>query len=715
MRTHPMTPQQVAVLLQEHGSRRGQTGSDAAGNPDAVRRQRTELLAAVLSSCRDLWSTKSEELDLVAEKLGDGSRDVAWRLPYGESGILDFFVALLAEGHLRQKLHIHALRLIGNSCADTNENRARLVDQDRLLSITKHVADESLLPFNVPVIYNVLVDYAADGAAEPAQALASKSHLSKQLINLLSSPHIARYAPFVPYVCKILALLVAQEGEAAAADSDTVRVLLTLASQPAAKEDVEDFISLAAVAVAYLASEALQSSLIADNQVSLLMDAFHHAYVGLDTDAIDDEELFTQVKQLRSSLLSTLADVSGNDVFALTYPLAHDVPQTLLDWVRGNNPFLQSAACLALGNISRSDAASIALMESYRVQDPLLKLISDAEATGSQLLHAACSFLKNLAIPVANKPQLKDLLLPQALPRLYTFDTVPQLQFAAASLTRLLLLNCPANVWQICTPVGKQKKTPSSATSDASEQTGASSIIALYGRSDAEPIRLEAARCVAAICRALHSSPVFGNAPEASVVDTESSPRCSQEERRRAFYAAHAVQKPLGFLITQDKWPSLKSEAWFVLALMSRSNDGARLVLSLLADNAPVRASLQQTMKGGQAVEDEVEDEDKESNQDDAVEQQQGQQQGEQPSSSVANSPAQGSFAASDLRLEPRQMDKEQKAKMARVDAENALILCTELVKRGEDTVTAEMLVLLQELVRDGARRAVTDGALLRV
>jgi hypothetical protein len=84
---------------------------------------------------------------------------VAWRLPYGESGILDFFLARLAEGNLRQKLHIHALRLIGNSCADTDENRARVVENDGLLAITKHVNDEGIIPFNIPVIYNILVDY----------------------------------------------------------------------------------------------------------------------------------------------------------------------------------------------------------------------------------------------------------------------------------------------------------------------------------------------------------------------------------------------------------------------------------------------------------------------------------------------------------------------------------------------------------------------------
>ncbi|KAG6080431.1 hypothetical protein E4U15_003307 [Claviceps sp. LM218 group G6] len=704
-----MSAHQVAVLLQEHGSSRGPSDAGDASDTNDCRRQRTDLLAAVLSSCRAMWSTKSEELDSVAEALGDGSRDVAWRLPYGDAGILEFFVALLAEGHLRQELHIHALRLIGNACADTNENRARLVEQSRLLSVTKHVADESLLSFNIPVLYNVLVDY------EPAQILASKSGLSKQLLGLLMLPNIFhKYAPFVPYVCKILALLVTQDGEAAAADPTIVGVLLTLADQPEAKEDVDDFVSLAAVALAYLASEALQHRLIADDQVMLLLAVFYHAHVGIDYEAIDDEDLVAQVKQLRSSLLSALADVSGNDSFARTYSLSNGVPQTLLDWLRGGNDneskknlFLQSAACLALGNVSRSDAASIALVQDYRAHEPLVKLISDPDVTDSQFLHAACSFLKNLAIPLGNKSQLADLLLPQCVPRLYSLDTVPQLQFAAVSLTRLLLLNCTANVWQICTPPLKNKKETcsspcpaSSAKSDDHDndtQTSANSIIALYGRSDAEPTRLEAARCVAAICRALHSMPVSENLSPVSVSATESlsSPLLPQshhspgERQRQAFYATHSVQQPLRFLITQNKWPSLKSEAWFVLALMSRSDDGARIVLSLLLDDAAAEASLREAITGTEETE-ETETEETEEKEGETL--------------SVANSIAQVGSAASSLRLEPRQVNAEQKARMTVVDAENALILCTELAKRAEGTLPAEKLELLQKWVRDGTR-----------
>lgn len=44
---------------------------------------------------------------------------VSWRIPIGDSGLLDFFLGVLSVDGLRQALKIHVLRLIGNSCADT--------------------------------------------------------------------------------------------------------------------------------------------------------------------------------------------------------------------------------------------------------------------------------------------------------------------------------------------------------------------------------------------------------------------------------------------------------------------------------------------------------------------------------------------------------------------------------------------------------------------
>ena len=210
----------------------------------------------------------------------------------------------------------------------------------------------------------------------------------------------------VPYFGKILALLVSQDGEAAVAHEDTVSKLLSIASMVSQEEDVEDFIVMVAAAVAYLASEKFQSSTISGDNMNLFLGVFYHAHVGIDVSTLDDEDSVKELKQLRTSLLNAFSELSANDLFTETHPLSSEVPQTLLSWLKVNNSQLQSAACLALGNLSRSDAASTTLVKTHAPQTALLQLLSNPAVTDSLLLHSVLSFLKNLAIPADNKPCL---------------------------------------------------------------------------------------------------------------------------------------------------------------------------------------------------------------------------------------------------------------------------------------------------------------------
>lgn len=84
---------------------------------------------------------------------------MAWRRPYGESGILELFINAVAMDGLRPGLHLHALRIVGNSCADTDENRARVIQGGHLAALLHRLQDENLIPFTIPVLYNILVDY----------------------------------------------------------------------------------------------------------------------------------------------------------------------------------------------------------------------------------------------------------------------------------------------------------------------------------------------------------------------------------------------------------------------------------------------------------------------------------------------------------------------------------------------------------------------------
>ncbi|KAL6875284.1 hypothetical protein J3F83DRAFT_730629 [Trichoderma novae-zelandiae] len=672
-----MAPHEIEEMLRREGSKVSPDKYDESAEPAEARQRRTELLVPILAACREVRMSESDELELMVEKLGDGSRDVAWRGPFGDSGILEFFLRILAGDGLKQGLKIHILRLVGNSCADTDENRARVIQGNHLETVINLLQDESLIPFTIPVLFNILVDY------EPAQLAASQANLNQRLIELLSSPTLPNFIVFVPYFCKILALLVSQEGEAARASPRTVEVLLTLAMSPPSRDDLDDFISLVSVAGAYLANDSFQAALIQGPLMQLFLSTFYHAHTHFDMLDIDDADSAASLKKLHSSLLINLADITGNDLFTSCYPLQSPIAQSLLAWLQSSNLQLQTAACLALGNISRSDEATTSLVQVYFAHAPLVRLLSDPDITDAQLLHSALSFLKNLAIPVQNKPLLGDLLDVSCVPRCFTLDTSPQVQFAAVSLTRLLLINCPPNVARICAPLSADPASP------AHERSSVSAIITLYERSDAEPTRLEAARAVAAMCRMLHSGPVAPLLPDwdGPVAEEESMPRDEESRRRAYFYSKHDVARVLSFLIIQQKWPSLRSEAWFVFALMCRSKEGSRVIVELLQIHGTMTALIKAitgretplSEAAAASTTNELADE-----------------------ASVLASDGQIASMAEGLGLQPQQADPKQKESMVRVDRENALVMCTELLRSWGSQLPGLRVSILQDLVKEG-------------
>ncbi|PTB69189.1 hypothetical protein BBK36DRAFT_1134704 [Trichoderma citrinoviride] len=675
-----MAPHEIEDMLRREGSNVSPDKYDESTEPAEARQRRTGLLVPILAACREVWVSEPDELELMVEKLGDGSRDVAWRGPFGDSGILEFFLRILAGNGLKQGLKIHILRLVGNSCADTDENRARVIQGNHLDTVINLLQDESLIPFTIPVLFNILVDY------EPAQLAASQANLNQRLIDLLSSPTLANFIVFVPYFCKILALLVSQEGEAARASPRTVEVLLTLAMSPPSRDDLDDFTSLVSVAGAYLANDRFQAALIQGPLMQLFLSTFYHAHTHFNLLDIDDADSAASLKKLHSSLLINLADITGNDLFTSCYPLQSPIAQSLLAWLQGSNLQLQTAACLALGNISRSDEATTSLVQAYYAHAPLVRLLSNTEITDAQLLHSALSFLKNLAIPVQNKPLLGDLLEVGCVPRFFTLDTSPQVQFAAVSLTRLLLVNCPPNVARICAPLSADPASP------AHDLSSVSGIISLYERSDAEPTRLEAARAVAAVCRMLHSSPVAPLLPAwgGSVAEDDDGTPGDEESRRRAyFYSKHDIARVLSFLIVQQKWPTLRSEAWFVFALMCRSKEGGRVIIEVLQIHDTMTALIK-AVTGRDTPLSETTTAATITN--------------EQPADEAAVVASDGQIAsmAEGLGLQPQQADPRQKESMVRVDRENALVMLTELLRSWGSQLPGLRVSILQDLVKEG-------------
>lgn len=569
-------------------------------------------------------------------------------------------------------------------------------------------------------------------SAEPVQLQASEAGLSQRLVDLLEGPRLETSRPLIGLICKILALIITQEPEARIGSPATPRVLLSIATDREHPADVEDFSALTSVALAYLTHETFQASNLAS--VPLLLDAFSMSHTVFDPSDADDPNAAAQLKQVRSAFVPVLADISALPDF-ITVPaqstsqaqlLEHPVLKTLQGWLRGppEQATLQSAACLALGNVARSDATCEALVGGAAIHEPLIELLARCTGSGtaagspsnSQLTHAVISFLKNLAIPAANKPALGRLLEPGLLPKLWSTwgDTQPQSQFAAVSLGRLLLVGCPPNVSRLCAPLEREPDAP-----DHARRTSLHALLGLFDRSDVEPTKTEVARAVANVCRALHSasvesvlSDVWEEAPppKSPTAGTE-DPSSPAETRRANFYAAHnpSLSTALSFLLNQTRFPALRSEAWFVLALTSRGSSSGASVARAALDPIGACRALVEAVTGRQDISDgddlllaasssgDASDivEDVLSNSTGAAPQQEN-----QGAADGGVSVGMEGLGLGDL--QPRQVDPAARAGMARVDRENALCLVAVLVRDGADELDPARRDIYQRLLATG-------------
>ena len=286
------------------------------------------------------------------------------------------------------------------------------------------------------------------------------------------------------------------------------------------------------------------------------------------------------LSQIRNGLVQAFSDISASTEFPTSYPLTSPLTRSLMLWLSLAQKELQICACIMLGNLARSDAVCQALIEEYAIHEPLIAILSSTNDT--QLLHASTSFLKNLALPITNKSILGSANLISILSRLLALDTVPQLQLAAISLDRQLVTSNFENVQRILTPLSPDPDSP------AYNRTYLSLLCSLYERSDQLPIRTEIARVITAILR------VFSNeVPEVNI--------STVSEVQSNFYSLHLnLAFPLTTMVTQAQWPVVRSEGWFALALMSRTEQGAIRVNEVFDERSVLKA-LAETITGGRS------------------------------------------------------------------------------------------------------------------
>ncbi|KAK5662317.1 hypothetical protein OQA88_8223 [Cercophora sp. LCS_1] len=684
------------------------------GNDHDVIPWRTEQLRNILRIAENAWFEGSHhDLAVLAETIADKARDPSWRLPVGDSGLLEFYLARISAERLELPLKKQCLRVIGNGCAECDENKARVVESNKLEAIVSLLDDnDPLLSFIISVIYNIAVEN------EKAQHLVCEAGLSKKLVDILAGPRLAHCLGSLSIIIQLMEQLVSQgkqlfsypDPEPKVANPSTPAVLLKLARDQTYVEDLEDFTGLCTVALAYLTYEQFQTALLSSSSFPILQEALYDSYTRFDIAAADSDVL-DQLKQVWNAAVTIYADISALPAFATLYPISDPVIQRFIAWLSTPPSYthLQTAACLSLGNICRSDETSLALSEF--IVDPLVSILyrsispetSPTDIPPAQLLHAVLGFLKNLAIPSANKHLISASLFDapeHILPRLWTKTTAqPQVQFASVSLTRLLLVNNPAAVAQLCSPSFALAYT----TRGGAAKSNLHVLMDIGSRSDAEPTKMEAARAVCAVIRVLQA-PVIEAEVLVETWDWGVSVEEGEKTVRARFYAAHvdAIAAALGGLLTQTKFTTLRSEALFVLALMGRSVDGGRVALKSL-EPAEVCRVLLGAVLGREVNLEEV-----------------GESSGfvteiEEGKGEEAAAPTIDPGLIEGLSLEPRQTDVKQSAGVAK-DRENGLVLVAEIIRGFAGALTASRKKVFEDVLNQGgelllAERNETQGA----
>jgi hypothetical protein len=472
------------------------------------------------------------------------------------------------------------------------------------------------------------------------------------------------------------------------APSETPGILLEIAADRESPVDMEDFVSLINTALSYLQHERFQKALIQagrlDQTLAVLVDSYtrfdSHPSIGVDTEDQDDAKALSN---MRSNFNQVLSDISALSEFQQTCPVVSPFTAALRRWLLSPQLQLQVCACIMLGNLARSDEACIEFVHTSRVHIPLISILRDTH--DSQLMHAAIGFLKNLAMPLKNKEIIGTAGIFEILPRLWALDSLQQIQFSSISLTRQLTIGTFENVRNIAQRLATDTDSP------AHNRTLISLLIALFDRTDVEPIKMEISRLITSVLRVVNTTKL--RTPE------------QLEAIRKKFFRLHPdIGRPLGFMVSQSKWPVVRSEGWFVFALMARYPEGAQCISDLMQDVA-VFAPLVEMLTGKRLVDYQPASSSSPST---TISE-------PSPASTLASTSTPSTTTSPEPQNQPetpnfstQSPESAQASEMARIDRENALVLITEMLKNRGSEMAVMRRTLFEDLLRGGSELVVS-------
>ena len=369
---------------------------------------------------------------------------------------------------------------------------------------------------------------------------------------------------------------------------NSVEVLLKAAIQHGI--DVDDCASLVDAAVTHLQVEQFQQHMISYDLFSIPLKLLVRSYfpqanltgsrlppISSMSTVMREPEEEAELSRFRKSLISSLSDVTSLANFSFRHAsLNTPLIESLIKWLTAALPQLQLCSCIVLGNLAQSDQVCSAMVARLHLHKDLILILRSS--SDSQVVHSVLGFLRNLALPQGNKDFMGDAGAVEALTRFLSADSLPQVAHGAAALARQLVNGNLQNTKRLLAPLSADEESP------ASSKTYLSLLIALFEKTDDITIKTEAARVVAAVLRCVHSSTLVDSSAKDGML-------------LRLFLLHPNIGTPLGMMVSQSKYPIIRSEGWFAMALMARSTEGAAIISNIISD-VKVFTALEEAIRG---------------------------------------------------------------------------------------------------------------------
>ncbi|RAO73773.1 uncharacterized protein BHQ10_009785 [Talaromyces amestolkiae] len=395
---------------------------------------------------------------------------------------------------------------------------------------------------------------------QPAQAQVATNRLGYILLKQINDGAIQGNA-LLNFTYELVEMTAGQAEGIENSPDGTIVLMMNIALQ----EDTTfaQYTCLVTCLAQYLQTERFQTASIRHKLVEHIISVLERSFtIEVDESVSEDVQL---LNQLRLKLNQTLGDISALPTFLETYPIGSPLIDTLQSWLTQRQETLQICACVVLGNVARTDEICQLMIDQLNIHRALIHNLNNNTIGG--VLHASLGFLKNLSIAESNREKLGDAGIIPAVSKIWTYDTVPQVQLAATSVTRLVIASNIKNISRLLTSLSSDPDSP------AHSRTYLSMLLSLCGRTDTAPIKTEIGRIICSICRTLLSR------KDAADVDDETPALLY-----RLFDLHKDIARPVGAMITQTEWPVVRSEGWFALALMASHDRGCPAVVDCLID-----------------------------------------------------------------------------------------------------------------------------------